>query len=351
MSDTLSAVSRPASCLAFAALLAHALFRWPTTTSDFVLLGVFIMSSTINAALSEMLHRLYFVAQKTAADAAREQELRTSVMQAPVAIAMFDSDMKYMAVSKLWLDMFPRSVTDVVGHSHYKLFPHLSPHWIEAHRRGLAGETVGKELDHFSSPDLGDRWYRWEVRPWWRSKGDVGGITIFVENVTERITRETELKTREARLRAFFENIGVGAILLGPDGRFCEVSDSFCRMTGYTRDELLTSVTTSELTHEDDQTTDQELLAKYLAGETPHYSTEKRYRRKDRSILWVRASAHPIRDEDGRIIQSAGIIEDITERKRAEAHKNLLLAEMNHRAKNLLTVVQSIAELTSLDTT
>jgi PAS domain S-box-containing protein len=89
-------------------------------------------------------------------------------------------------------------------------------------------------------------------------------------------------------------------------------------MTGYSRDELVTSVTTSDLTHEHDRTADQDLLAKSLAGETPHYTTEKRYRRKDGNIIWVRVSAEPIRDDDGRVIQSAGVIEDITDSRRAQ---------------------------------
>lgn len=302
----------------FGALLAHILVRWPAAMTDYVLLGTFIVSSSIIVGLVAMMHRFYTDAQRSAVEAARVEDYSTFITQAPAAIAMFDCEMRYLASSHLWIQLFSPDQPDLLGRCHYDVFPNLPEHWIDAHRRGLAGEAVLEQLDGVDTPPFGKRWFRWEVKPWRHRDGAIGGITIFGEDVTERVEKDLALRRSEALLRAFFENIGVGAVMLGTDGRFIEVSDHFCTMTGFTRAELVGVRTTSDLTHEADRDADRAALQSYFAGESPHFISEKRYRRKDGTLIWVRVTAAPIRDDDGRIVQSAGIVENVTERKHAE---------------------------------
>jgi len=307
-----------ATMIVCGALLTHLLLRWPVAANDYVLLGAFIMSSGVIAATVEVMHRLRTRTQQTAIDSAQARTYRAFFSQAPVAIAMFDRDMRYLASSHLWIQLFSPDEPDLLGRCHYDVFPNLPQHWIDAHRRGLAGEAVLEQLDGVDTPPFGKRWFRWEVQPWRHRDGAIGGITIFGEDVTERVEKDLALRQSEARLRAFFANIGVGAVMLGTDGRFIEVSDHFCTMTGFTRAELVGVRTTSELTHEADRDADRAALQSYFAGESPHFISEKRYRRKDGTLIWVRVTAAPIRDDDGRIVQSAGIVENVTERKHAE---------------------------------
>lgn len=122
------------------------------------------------------------------ADAAlRESSERMALFleYAPAALAMFDTGMRYLAASKRWLRDYLPDAGDVVGKSHYEMFPDITEQWREAHRRGLAGEVVRADEDLFVRADGTKQWVRWEIRPWHKASGEVGGIVIFAEDVTE----------------------------------------------------------------------------------------------------------------------------------------------------------------------
>jgi len=114
------------------------------------------------------------------------QEFRLLVQQAPLPIAMFDRDMRYLATSQRWVSAYGRGRADLVGLSHYEVHPDLPPHWIAVHRRGLAGEQITKDEDCWVQADGAKVWLRWAVSPWRNEQGEVGGITIFAEDITQR---------------------------------------------------------------------------------------------------------------------------------------------------------------------
>jgi PAS domain S-box-containing protein len=113
-----------------------------------------------------------------------EELLRTFVVEAPVALAMLDREMRYVSVSRRWLADYGLGQADLVGRSHYEVFPEIGDDWKAAHQRGLAGEVVGREQDRFDRADGTVQWLRWEVRPWRDASGGVGGILICSEDVT-----------------------------------------------------------------------------------------------------------------------------------------------------------------------
>lgn len=123
-----------------------------------------------------------------------EQRLRLFIAHAPAALAMFDREMRYIRVSHRWLADYGLGDRDIRGLSHYEVFPELPERWKEAHRRGLAGEVVREENDCFEHRDGTMHWIRWEIRPWYDSKGAVGGIVIFSEDFTEQRLLETQLQ-------------------------------------------------------------------------------------------------------------------------------------------------------------
>jgi PAS domain S-box-containing protein len=113
---------------------------------------------------------------------------------APVALAMFDRRMCYLAASRRWIEEHGLQGQEILGRSHYELCPHTPAPWREIHRRGLAGEVVSSGQDHASHPD-GSPWIlRWEVRPWMDACGEVGGIVIFTEDITETRRMAEEIK-------------------------------------------------------------------------------------------------------------------------------------------------------------
>jgi PAS domain S-box-containing protein len=100
------------------------------------------------------------------------------VEAAPIAIALFDADMRYLAASQKWCRQRDTSSDRIRGTSHYEVFPDLPAHWIRDHQRALAGETVLSEKEAIRRRDGSYVWVRWDVRPWWSEPGIVGGIVI-----------------------------------------------------------------------------------------------------------------------------------------------------------------------------
>jgi PAS domain S-box-containing protein len=144
-----------------------------------------------------------------------------------------------------------------------------------------------------------------------------GEFTVMFTDVTERKRVEEALRDSEQRFRAFFDTAAVGTSQVDTSGRFLQVNDRYCQITGYSREELL-ALNVADLTHPEDLASDSEQLTSYLHGDRPVYDVEKRYIRKDGSVIWVQVTAATIRDAEGRPLRSAGVTQNITERKRAE---------------------------------
>jgi PAS domain S-box-containing protein len=110
-------------------------------------------------------------------------------------------------------------------------------------------------------------------------------------------------------------------------GRFLDVNDAFCALTGYTREELLTK-TTSDITHPADRVQDKEEYGRLLRGEITAYTREKRYIRKNGDQIWVHLDIGAVRQADGAPLYTIGVIQDITERKRTEEEARRITAHM-----------------------
>ena len=122
---------------------------------------------------------------------------RQFVAEVPVGMLMLDRNMVHLACSRRWVET--HGVEAGIGRYHYDLFPQAPEHWREAHRRGLAGETVCADGEEFVRLDGGKQWLRWEVRPWLTAAATIGGITIMSEDVTDRVLAVQALRESEER--------------------------------------------------------------------------------------------------------------------------------------------------------
>jgi PAS domain S-box-containing protein len=154
--------------------------------------------------------------------------------------------------------------------------------------------------------------------------------------------REAALRATETRLRATHENAAVGMIEVDRDGRIQYVNEAECTLTGLSREELVgRDFMHSTIPADIDR--DRELFRRQVAGELHAYTIEKQHARADGSVGWVRVSSTAVRDARGQFVYAVRVVEDITERKHAEAQQRLLIEELNHRVKNTLATVQSLA--------
>jgi PAS domain S-box-containing protein len=125
------------------------------------------------------------------------------------------------------------------------------------------------------------------------------------------------LRDSGARFRATFENAAVGIARVAEDGCWLEVNQRLCDIVGYSREELMTK-TFGDITHPDDLESDWNQARRLLAGEIENYSMEKRYYRKDGSIVWVNLTVSLARKADGSPDYFVSVVEDISARKRLE---------------------------------
>ena len=136
---------------------------------------------------------------QTAALRSQEDLLKIFVKHLPAAVAMLDRDMRYLQASDRWCMDFSLDSSQLLGRSHYEIFPDIPDRWKEIHRRALAGETVLADEDHWDR-EGGTTWLRWEIRPWQNLDGMPGGLLIFSEDITRRKQIEESLSQIPRRL-------------------------------------------------------------------------------------------------------------------------------------------------------
>jgi PAS domain S-box-containing protein len=171
-----------------------------------VVFGIILLSiTTVTLALFLIQRIAASVAErKRAEDALSESDerLRLFIEYAPVALAMFDRYMRYLYVSRHWMTNYNLGDRDLRGLTHYEIFPEIGDEWKQSHSRGMAGEVLRSEGDRFVRGDGSVQWVRWEIRPWHNAQGEVGGIVIFTEDITERKRSEEALRSSQAKLQS-----------------------------------------------------------------------------------------------------------------------------------------------------
>jgi PAS domain S-box-containing protein len=125
---------------------------------------------------------------------------------------------------------------------------------------------------------------------------------------------ESRLQESEERYHVMFDHAGVGLAHVGLDGRWLQVNQKLCEITGYTSEELQ-SKRFQDLTHPEDLARDQAYLNRLLHGEIQTFTVEKRYFRKDGSLVWINLTISLVRNSTETPLYFIASIEDINERK------------------------------------
>ena len=190
------------------------------------------------AAVSFRIPTLMGIETSSSSTGQAERQLRALVEDALVPMAMFDRDMRTLAVSHGYCSLYGVERDQAVGKLHYDLFPALPDRWIEVHRRGLLGETIRCDLDLNVLPDGSSQWLRWTVSPWHADGMTPSGIIIIAEDVTQARTLRSSLHATESMLNALFEGVSIGLAITDAHGRFLRSNAAYQALVGRTEGEL-----------------------------------------------------------------------------------------------------------------
>jgi len=163
------------------------------------------------------------------------------------------------------------------------------------------------------------------------------GATSVSRDITQRRLEQEALQRSEELFRAVFERGAVGIAMIGEDLRFERVNPFLSRMLGRTADELQ-GMKVSEVTHPDDVERGSQLARSLLLGEIPYYSLEKRYLRKDGSVVWAHLTAAAIPYSEDNPALGLAMIEDISESRKYEQEREKIIAQLQEALANVKTL-------------
>ncbi len=191
------------------------------------------------------------------------------------------------------------------------------------------------------------------IDPLLDANGNLVGAVCCFQDVTERkrvleaLDRsQQDLRQQEQRWNATYEHAAIGIVEIDMEGRFLRVNEAICAITGLSREQLL-GWRLFARTHPSDRDVDEELYRRQVAGDIGFYSLEKRFVRADGRVIWIAVRSSTVRDADDNFLYGVRVVQEITERKEAEERQKLLVDELNHRVKNTLATVQSLATQTA----
>ncbi|MEX2642782.1 MAG: PAS domain S-box protein [Acetobacterales bacterium] len=231
-------------------------------------------------------------------------------------------DGRVLHINKAGAEILGRREAEIVGKDWFRDF------LPERHRqaaRDIFRKLVNGEADatqRAENPvlraDGTERIIAWHNRAVRDAAGRLVAVLASGEDVTEQRASEAALRESERRFRATFEQTPVGIAHVGRNGRFLRLNDKLCEITGYGRAEL-EKLTFQDITVPADLEADLSLARALWAGEIPDYRLEKRYVRKDGSVVWIALTASLVRDESGLPEYGVAVVEDIDRRKQAES--------------------------------
>ena len=247
--------------------------------------------------------------------------LQSFIEHIPFAVAMFDCDMRYLAVSKRWMTDFRLGARSFLGKSHYTVFPEISDAWKSVHRRCLAGAMERNDGEAFPRADGSIDWVRWEVIPWHLADGRIGGVIIFSEDITERKRSEQALRQSEERLRVTLTSIGDAVITTDTTGHVTFLNPVAESLTGWSQQDAVGQPIRQVFSIINEQTREQadDIVGRVLRENTiVALANHTALVRRDGRKIAIEDSAAPITDAEGHIIGVVLVFHDVTERRRIQ---------------------------------
>ena len=271
---------------------------------------------------------------------ADEALLRQFIEHVPAAVAMFDKEMHYIMASRRWMTDYHLGERNIIGLSHYEVFPEAPQRWREIHQRCLAGNVERCEEDRFERQDGTVDWLSWDIRPWYAADGSVGGIIMLTEVITERKRVEEELRQSEERFRLLANLAPVGVYQTDAQGRCRYVNERWCEMAGLRPEEALGDGWIRGIHPEDREKICAEW--KQMVDSIGRWGLEYRFLNAEGRTTWVLGFVKPFYNAAGELLGYLGANQDITTIRQAANEILELNQSLQRKVEELETLFATV---------
>ncbi len=251
------------------------------------------------------------------------------IAEAPLAIAMFDKQMRYITTSKKWLLDYHIGDRNIIGLSHYEVFPEIGDDWKKIHQDCLQGVSNHCDEAMFVRGDGQIQWIRWDVRPWTEADGTIGGIIMFTEDLTDKKLLEKTYEQVNERLVLATTAAGIGIWEYDLTHQTYLWNDNMFQIYGkWNPEEGSLSHFWENRLHPDDLARVNAEVEEAIRGEK-NYNTTFRIIHQEKGLRYIHGQAVVEKDQAGRAKRIVGINWDMTERM--EAAEKLRISEETFR--------------------
>ncbi|MDB5385026.1 MAG: domain S-box [Planctomycetaceae bacterium] len=243
--------------------------------------------------------------------------LRQFIVHTPAAVAMLDTELRYLQASQRWLKDYNLAEQDLIGKSHYEVFPDIPDRWKEIHQRVLNGAIESCDEDPFQRADGRIEWLQWEARPWRNSANQIGGIIFYTQVITGRKQAEEAVRANETRLREAQRLARVGSWTWDVETDSFSWSEEMYRMAGRDPSTPAPSFAEHPELYSAESWQRLELAVEDAVIKGTPFEIELQLQRPDGTTRWVIGRGEPARDQAGKVTQLFGTLQDVTDLKQA----------------------------------
>lgn len=273
---------------------------------------------------------------------------------APSAMAMLDTQMRYIAHSKKWIKDY-KIDQNIIGKTHYEIFPEIKEQWKQDHIDCLNGASLRNEEDRFVRQDGTIQWLSWELHPWYTSDNVIGGCIMLTQDITKAKETELQLRISEQKFRNNFNYAAIGMCIISPEEEWIDCNSAWCEMLGY-KDTLLSYTSFQRIIHPHSYLEVRSMMNQMLSYEKDaptHVHLEVKFIHKDSTIIYTLLSISLVRGENNNplyfILQSTNITPRVLARHKLNATISRLNSVLEASSEVGVIVVNTYGYVTSFN--
>lgn len=265
-----------------------------------------------------------------------EERFRAVFEQAAVGMVIGTLEGRFFRINQKFCDILGYTRSELLGLAYQDI---TAPEYLEVNLE-LVRQLLAREIESYSMEKpyiCKDGTLLWADLVVSLIRDEAGEPKYFisvVEDISDRKRTEFALQKSEERFRTTFELAAVGIGEATLEGQFLRVNQKFCEIVGYSEKELK-NLTVAEIAHPEDAEKDREYKQRLSAGEIETYSMEKRYVRKDGSMVWVHLTESIVRQQSGEPDYFIGAVQDISDRKQAQHELRVVNYQLAQQVQEL----------------